>query len=158
MDKAEKKPTDNRGEITRRTFIRVGLTAVGAGYAVALGYPLYEYLASPAEKAAIEAAVKDVTLEKADELPAGSAMLFKFGGMPALLIHHDDGTWSSMTAVCTHLGCTVQYEKDKQRIYCACHGGIYDAKTGANVSGPPPKPLKAFHVEVAEGKVVVSRA
>ncbi len=158
MDPVEEKGGESRGEMTRRTFVRIGLTAVGAGYAAALGYPIYEYLASPAEKAAVEAAVKDVTLEKADELPAGSAMMFKFGGMPALLIHHDDGTWTSLSAVCTHLGCTVQYEKEQKRIHCACHGGVYDARTGANMSGPPPKPLRAFRVEVAVGKVVVSRA
>jgi cytochrome b6-f complex iron-sulfur subunit len=147
-----------RGEITRRVFIRAGLTVVGAGWAAALGYPLYQYLASPAKKAAAEAAVKDVTLEGADKLPAGSAMMFKFAGRPAVLIHLDDGSWSALSAVCTHLGCTVEYEKDKKRIHCACHGGVYDPKTGRNVSGPPPKPLRKFDVAVTEGKVVVSRA
>jgi cytochrome b6-f complex iron-sulfur subunit len=153
-----KAPPATRGEITRRTFVRVALTAAGAGWAAALGYPLYLYLDSPARKAALEAAIKDVTLDGADTLPAGSAMMFKFGGRPALLIHLEDGSWSALTAVCTHLGCTVQYESDKRRIYCACHGGVYDPKTGGNVSGPPPKPLRQFKVDVAQGKVTVSRA
>jgi Rieske Fe-S protein len=65
----------------------------------------------------------------------------------------------ALDAKCTHLGCTVQYEADKNRIYCACHGGVYDARTGANVSGPPPKPLKRYVVRPApEGGVVVSRS
>ncbi len=144
--------------MSRRTFVRVGLTAVGAGYAVALGYPLYEYLAAPARRAAADAAVKEVALDKADELPEGSAMMFKFGGRPALLIHLKGGAWVAFSAVCTHLGCTVQFEGHKERIYCACHGGVYDPATGKNLSGPPPKPLRAFHVQVAAGKVVVSRA
>ena len=64
--------------------------------------------------------------------------MFKFGTAPAMLIHHEDGRWVAMTAVCTHLGCTVQYEPQADRIHCACHGGVYNAYTGANVSGPPP--------------------
>jgi len=55
-------------------------------------------------------AVTEVTLKDAQKLPVGSVLMFKFGTAPAMLIHHQDGRWISMTAVCTHLGCTVQYE------------------------------------------------
>ena len=51
-----------------------------------------------------------------------------------MLIHHQDGSWVALSAVCTHLGCTVQYEPQANRIHCACHGGVYDPRTGANVS------------------------
>ena len=56
-----------------------------------------------------------------------------------MLIHHEDGTWSAFSAVCTHLGCTVKYEPEQNRIYCECHGGTYDPYTGAAVAGPPPE-------------------
>jgi cytochrome b6-f complex iron-sulfur subunit len=84
--------------------------------------------------------------------------MFKFGTSPAMLIHHQDGTWVALTAVCTHLGCTVQYEPQANRIHCACHCGVYDPRTCSNVSGPPPKPLKRFKVAVNEAGVEVSRA
>ena len=142
----------------RRAFVAAGAGAAGLAYAAALGFPVYKYLAAPAEKAAAEAAVTEVALDGADKLPAGAALTFKFGGRPALLIHHADGAWTALSAVCTHLGCTVAYEADNKRIHCACHNGVYDPKTGANVSGPPPKPLPAFAVNVTDGKVVVSRA
>ena len=63
-----------------------------------------------------------------------------------------------MTAVCTHLGCTVQYEPQADRVHCACHGGVYNPYTGANVSGPPPKPLTIYKVAVGDADVTVSRA
>ncbi len=144
--------------IARRTFVRAGLGAIGAGYAAAIGYPIYAYLSTPAMRAAEAAAVTDVTLEGADKLPAGSVMMFRFGIKPTLLIHHRDGSWVALNAVCTHLGCTVKYESARERIFCACHGGVYDPKTGANVSGPPPKPLTAYKVEVQDGRIVVARA
>lgn len=144
--------------LTRRVFIRTSLAVAGASYAAALGYPLYQYLDTAAKKAEAEDAVKEVVLNDVDKLPTPSALTFKFGGRPALLIHHTDGAWTALCTVCTHLGCTVQFDPQKENIFCACHGGVYNATTGANISGPPPKPLTLFHVVVAQGKAVVTRA
>jgi cytochrome b6-f complex iron-sulfur subunit len=144
--------------LPRRAFVRLGVGVIGAGYAAAIGYPVYAYLSTPAQRAAEASAVTQTTLDGADKLPAGSAMMFKFGVKPALLIHHKDGSWVALSAVCTHLGCTVQFEPDKDRIFCACHGSVYDAKTGANISGPPPKPLTAYKVEAQDGRIVVTQA
>lgn len=145
------------GGVSRQTFLRVAMGGVGAVYAAGVAYPLYRYVASPVEKAAKEAAVTEVMLKDAQKLAPGSALMFKFGSKPSMLIHHDDGTWTALTAVCTHLGCTVHYEEDKKRIHCACHGGVYDPKTGGNVSGPPPKPLRRYEVRVTDTAVIVSR-
>ena len=144
--------------VSRRAFLALGTTLVGAVYGAAIGYPVYRYLSTPARRAAGMAAVTQVELPGAEKLEKGSAMMFKFGTKPALLIHHKDDSWVALDAVCTHLGCTVQWEPEHDRVYCACHGGVYDARTGANVAGPPPKPLTKFNVEVANGQVVVRRA
>lgn len=149
---------EKSGEPSRRTFLALAAGAAGLCYAGAIGYPVYRYLASPAEMAASASAITEVTLKDAQKLPAGSVLMFKFGPSPAMLIHHKDGAWVALTAVCTHLGCTVQYEADQNRIHCACHGGVYDPRTGANISGPPPKPLRQFRVAVNDAGVLVSRA
>lgn len=141
---------------TRRAFLAAAGVA-GLCYTAALAYPIYRYLASPMEMELSAAAVTEVTLKDAQKLPLGSVLMFKFGTNPAMLIHHQDGRWVAMTAVCTHLGCTVQYEAQMDRIHCGCHGGVYNAYTGANVSGPPPKPLKLFKVGVSDAGVNVSR-
>lgn len=142
---------------TRRAFL-VAAAAAGVCYAGALAYPVYRYLASPAEMAADESAVNEVTLKDAQKLAPGTALMFAFGSSPALLIHGSDNSWVAFSAVCTHLGCTVQFEPAQDRIHCACHGGVYDSHTGRNVSGPPPKPLTAYKVAVASDSVLVSRA
>ena len=142
---------------TRRAFLAAA-GAAGLCYTAALGYPIYRYLASPVEMALNATAITEVTLKDAQKLPAGSVLMFKFGTSPAMLIHHQDNSWVALSAVCTHLGCTVQYEPQANRIHCACHGGVYDPRTGANVSGPPPKPLKLFKVAVNDASVEVSRA
>ncbi len=150
-------PPREQGAGNRRTFVRVAAGGIGLCYAAALGYPVYRYLESPVEKARTLEAVNEVTLPEARALPPGAALMFKFGSRPAMVIHHPDDQWVALIAVCTHLGCTVQYQGDKDRIYCACHGGVYNPRTGGNVSGPPPKPLERLEVKLLDSAVVVSR-
>ncbi len=143
---------------SRRRFIGMaGLGVAGLGYAAGMAYPVYRYLADPAERAAAEAAVKEVTLAKADAPAVGQGKNIKFGIRPALLIHHAEGKWSCFIATCTHLGCTVAYKPAEKSIKCPCHGGIYDATTGANVSGPPPKPLTQLTVEENNDQLIIRR-
>jgi cytochrome b6-f complex iron-sulfur subunit len=160
MSESTNLPTivEEPGDKATRRFFVAAAGAAGLAYTAALAYPIYRYLASPAEMAMEATAVTEVTLKDAQKLPLGSVLMFKFGTAPAMLIHHQDDRWIALTAVCTHLGCTVQFEPQADRIHCACHGGVYDAYTGANVSGPPPKPLKLFKVAINDAGVDVSRA
>ncbi len=157
-DESRQNPEQPDSDASRRTFLKVAAGALGACYAGGIGYPVYRYLASPVEKAESVAAVNEVTVPDVGAIPRNAALMFKFGTKPAMLIHHEDDSWSALSAVCTHLGCTAGYDPQEKRIFCPCHNGVYDAKTGANVSGPPPKPLDQFKVVIVEGKAVVSRA
>ncbi len=58
------------------------------------------------------------------------------------------------SATCTHLGCLVNYNKEKHEFVCPCHGGRYDL-TGKNVAGPPPAPLTRFPFKTQNGMIVV---
>ena len=95
------------------------------------------------------------SIGKPDTFPPGSRIALE---QRRVCIVRDGAKMAAISTTCTHLGCTVQYEAQADRIHCACHGGVYNAYTGANVSGPPPRPLKRFNVTVGENAVEVSRA
>jgi thiosulfate dehydrogenase [quinone] large subunit len=82
-----------------------------------------------------------VKLGAASQLPAGQAATYPDprDGSPDIVIHETDGTFVAHSAVCTHAGCTVGYQGGQ--IVCPCHGAVYDAQTGAVISGPAPAPL-----------------
>lgn len=150
-------PSGEASSLKRRTFVGAAIGGVGACYLAALGYPVYRYLSAPVERAQAAAAVTEVLLKDAQKLAAGSALMFKFGPFTSILIHHADGAWSAFDAKCTHMGCTVQFQSAENNIWCACHGGTYDPKTGVNTGGPPPRPLRAYAVSVREEGVLISR-
>ena len=57
-------------------------------------------------------------------------------------------------ATCTHLGCLVNYKKEKHEFVCPCHGGRYDL-TGRNIAGPPPAPLTRLPIKTQDGMIIV---
>jgi cytochrome b6-f complex iron-sulfur subunit len=140
-------------EPTRRRIIEFflggGLLASFASFI----YPVLRYLVPPA---VAELGGDEIVAAKLAELKPNSSKIFRFGNRPGLLIMNNDGTYSAMSATCTHLGCTVQYRNDLRQVWCACHNGIYDLN-GRNVSGPPPRPLDKFDVHLRGDDVVVSR-
>ena len=64
------------------------------------------------------------------------------------------GKLAVLSAVCSHLGCLVNYRKETKEFVCPCHGGKYDI-SGRNIAGPPPAPLTAYPVEIRNGIVMV---
>lgn len=139
---------DRRGFLNM--LIRLSATALG-GFVL---YPVVRYLIPPKSP---EAATRRVIAARKNELAPGSFKIFPFGGQPGILIRARDGGYKAFTAVCTHLGCTVQYKAATNGIWCACHNGQYDL-SGRNVAGPPPRPLEAFVVHETGDQIVVEKA
>lgn len=70
-------------------------------------------------------------------------------GDPAMLIHLANGKYVAYDAVCTHAGCTVQFDAKRQLMVCPCHGATYDPAQGAKVlGGPTSTPLSPLAVQV----------
>jgi len=58
--------------------------------------------------------------------------------------------------ICTHLGCTVNWIPENDRIECPCHGSIFDEETGAVIRGPATRPLEWYKVTALDnGQLLV---
>lgn len=78
-------------------------------------------------------------------------------GDPTYLVVENDGTLATygINAVCTHLGCVVPWNPAENRFICPCHGSQYNNQ-GKVVRGPAPLSLALAHVDVEDGKVLLS--
>lgn len=142
-----------KNEPERRRFVEIFL---GAGIVASLTsflYPILRFLIPPP---AAELTSDTVLAAKIGDLKPNTGKIFRFGSRPALLMMTADGQYHAVSAVCTHLGCTVQYRTDLHEVWCACHNGMYDV-TGRNISGPPPRPLETFDVYIKEDQIFVRR-
>jgi Rieske Fe-S protein len=72
-------------------------------------------------------------------------------------LYTEDGEkFKAYNGRCTHLGCSFAYDQTKKTFFCPCHRGEFDTKTGAVISGPPPRPLDELEVEVRDAVVYVN--
>ncbi|WP_371481378.1 ubiquinol-cytochrome c reductase iron-sulfur subunit [Kitasatospora sp. NBC_00315] len=98
-------------------------------------------------------------LKVADRLPEGRAVTFDYPGEDdrAMAIRLTDGTLVGYSTVCTHLACGVLWREDhaeEDGLFCPCHEGVFNARTGEVTSGPPPRPLpKVIMIEDELGAV-----
>lgn len=146
-------PCTNKG---RRSFLKMSLGTLAVFWGGLTTIPFIKYLTSGTEDTQ-SVAISQVTVGPVSDFAVGTSKNFQFGNTPALLIRNLSGDFKAFNAVCTHLGCTVQYSSEEKNIWCACHGGQFDASTGENIAGPPPKPLTPLVANVVEGVVIVSR-
>lgn len=150
MDKTEIYKTKKND---RRSFLKVLLSGGLAGFAAITIYPILSFLNPPKQT---EVEVNSVVVGKVDDIKPGDSKIIRFGNKPVIIIRTDDNNFRALSATCTHLDCTVQYKKDENIIWCACHNGKYDLY-GKNVSGPPPRPLDKFNVAIKNDELIVSK-
>jgi cytochrome b6-f complex iron-sulfur subunit len=65
-----------------------------------------------------------------------------------LFVIREENALSAVSAVCTHLGCTVQWKQDKTEFACPCHGSRFHGD-GTVLGGPAPRPLSWYALSVS---------
>ena len=145
----------------RRTFCKAGLVGIGTVFgAAALGGGVV-FLGSPAMTNIIEGKWIEVgSLEDFEEGIYSQVILefniqdgWAYASQRQLAyVRRTGDDFIAMSAVCTHLGCNVRFEEERNEFICPCHAGIYDAE-GVNIAGPPPAPLSRLPIKV-EGDLV----
>ena len=156
----DKKPTD------RRDFLlRLGAGAGVAAITVQAGASLRSLVPNVSYDAPTT-----VKLGPPSDFPDGLKLLPD----ERVLVFREGNTFHAISAVCTHLGCTVRAEalaspqsvdaggapiRVTHRFLCPCHGSEYKGD-GTNVAGPAPKPLAWYRLLLApdDGQLVIDLA
>jgi len=85
------------------------------------------------------------------EVPRGSGRVVQHHGEPAAVYRGESGETTMVSAVCTHMGCLVDWNEAERTWDCPCHGSRFD-RAGRVISGPaesPLKPIKSKRKETA---------
>ena len=107
-------------------------------------------------------------------LPEQYAAGVSFLDKHSVFIFKDQNKFHAISAVCSHLGCTVKYAmlsrakivnidgEDKTmtgEFHCPCHGSKF-YENGKNFAGPAPTPLEWYDISIApdDGQLVVDVA
>ncbi|MCX6968270.1 MAG: Rieske (2Fe-2S) protein [Verrucomicrobia bacterium] len=138
--------------VSRREFAKY-LTLLSGGLCAGSGWLAVKDRLFPRHRFQGEALVCQT-----GDVPSGGTWPFTLPGsnVPYILIHLETGEWRAFEQKCTHLSCAVFYQPKEGKIECPCHNGWFDARTGAVLQGPPPRPLPQLKVTLRGDKVFVS--
>ncbi len=133
--------------LDRRTFLTKGWKA-GFGLLAAAGLWTSWDLLRPRLGAGFAARVKTVAPEAVPantvlEIPEARAYLTKI---------NDEVV--AISEKCTHLGCRVPFCESSGQFECPCHGTFFN-RAGEHITGPAPRGMDRFQVEVVDGVVEI---
>ena len=77
-----------------------------------------------------------------------------FMGGRFYLARQKDGGFIALSLRCTHLGCSVSWEEDKNRFICPCHSSAFDI-SGEVLNPPAARALDYYPVLIENGVVKV---
>jgi cytochrome b6-f complex iron-sulfur subunit len=86
------------------------------------------------------------------DIPPGTIMPFRSGRF--YLIRLDDGGLMAVSMICSHLGCTVNWDASENIFKCPCHSSSFD-KYGNVIKSPATKALNYHKVLLNEGNILV---
>jgi cytochrome b6-f complex iron-sulfur subunit len=103
---------------------------------------------------------EDLSLKPKELFEAGNVEAFKtntvtaFRGGRFYLARLLDGGFIALSLRCTHLGCSINWEEDKNRFICPCHSSAF--YINGEVQNPPaPSALDYFPILIENGIVKV---
>jgi menaquinol-cytochrome c reductase iron-sulfur subunit len=158
-------PTHDPTSPPRRSFLG-GLLATGtAGVGALLVIPVVRFVLHPLLANTTEKSWSDVG--KMDAFQAITAPVQRLvqieqldgwrrtvSQKPVYVTRDSAGQLAVLSAVCTHLGCSVPWIEKQDKFICPCHQAIFDP-TGKLIGGPAPRSMDALPMKIEQGVLKV---
>jgi nitrite reductase/ring-hydroxylating ferredoxin subunit len=145
---------------SRRSLLLTGAAGLAAGIAATVGLDRLTTRPAPGGRQPLVAASGAwkgswKAVKALADLPEGTPIAFRSGAIEGFLIRNGQDV-KALSAVCTHMGCILNYSKLRKQFECPCHGATFDT-TGQpgdqyQVALPP---LPSLNVRVQSGQVEV---
>lgn len=136
---------------SRRNFLKSAWKYLGA-IAIAEGL-LVSFTFFRSRKQESSMAGKNLrSVARLSSIPPGTIMPFRSGRF--YLVRLEDGGLMAISMICSHLGCTVNWDAAEKVFKCPCHSSSFD-RQGNVIKSPATRALDYYRVIVDKGQVLV---
>jgi len=102
-----------------------------------------------------QTSTSETVITTINDLAVGQSVEFtSVAGTSAILFRSSENKVYALSRICTHEGCSVDFDMNQNRLICPCHGANYEASDGSVISGPTTKSLAKIKVEI-QGQDIV---
>ena len=130
------------GAISAVSFVITACTKAVSGSSTPTSEPAVEDTQTPSQGG-------EVVIAQVSALVAGEGFNFTANdGTDAILFKTKDEKVYALSRICTHEGCSVDFDLAQNKLICPCHGATYEALDGNVISGPTQRNLKKINVKV----------
>jgi len=145
---------ETRERINRRTLLGLGWFS----FLISIVGPLFANVRFLFPNVVYEPPAR-FKISRPEDYPVGSVTFIE---KQRVFIFHEPEGFRAISAVCTHLRCTVNSFEPPDDHYpvehshCPCHGSAFAKKDGRVLKGPAPRPLEIYLIDRApDGRLVV---
>jgi nitrite reductase/ring-hydroxylating ferredoxin subunit len=144
---------------SRRSLLLSGAAGLAAGIAATIGVDRLTQSPAPSGTALVQSSGNWKgswqPIKALADLPDRTPIAFRTGAIEGFLIRNGDSV-KGISAVCTHMGCILNFSKFRNQFECPCHGATFatDGQPSNEYSAPLP-PLPPLQVRVQDGQVEV---
>jgi cytochrome b6-f complex iron-sulfur subunit len=93
-----------------------------------------------------------VSIGTSEELQKNGYLLDK--NSQVIVVKDNNNQILAVNSVCTHRGCTVEWKKDSNTLFCPCHNAEF-TPDGKVLAKPAKTPLATYEVKEENGAVLV---
>lgn len=135
------------GDCSRRTLLK-GLGIAAAVLAVPGCMQAGSNLPSAASASCGQSLCIDLTnAANKDLTTVGGAMLLDTSSDTIMVIRQSSSDVVALSAICTHSGCSMNFNASQQLLDCPCHGSQFD-ESGNVLRGPANRPLRVYQTSL----------
>jgi len=164
MAKYPQKFSDNGLFMNRRKFVTwFGLSGFVSWIATACSNGINTSQIASSPTAAVATGEASTQLQPGKFVKVGTVQTLKQDGRilvknantSALVLSDPSNPTQALAVnpVCTHQGCAVDWNADKSKIFCPCHGSTYKPD-GTVLKGPATKSLQRYEAKI-EGDIIL---
>lgn len=139
---------DADDQVSRRELLRFAVMASGTLFAATAGIVGLSYFRP-------QRTIRRQAITQVANVPPGGVHYFQYPTSedPAILLHLTDGRFVAYSGKCTHLSCAIYHDQASGNLLCPCHEGVFDARTGDPLAGPPQRALPRIQLH-QDGSIV----
>ena len=149
---SEETPKANLTNPDRRRFLNRIWAFLGIAALAEFGWMGLSFMNSRKERNRPAKAESIVTAGAIEKFPPATVTAIPRGQFYLACLA--DGSFLALSRTCTHLGCSVPWDEEKNQFVCPCHGSTF-SMSGEVLTAPAPRPLDTFPVRIENGIVKV---